>query len=177
MQRYERFFMVSAIMQSKAKVIFMKHNNSGFTLAELLIVVAIIGILVAVAIPVFTSQLKKARFATNQANARSAYACAVAIQLTEEDVKGAYYDMNNDRKCSAAWGESHFEPGSGVHDVIMGDTDMGDANVYGLPDTWTLEEYPELGERVYDANIAVDFTAEAEHGGVGFYFKHSNRRI
>lgn len=38
-----------------------KNKNKGFTLAELLIVVAIIGVLVAVSIPIFTSQLAKAR--------------------------------------------------------------------------------------------------------------------
>ena len=38
--------------------------------------VAIIGVLVAISIPIFSSQLKKARLATNQANARAAYAAA-----------------------------------------------------------------------------------------------------
>lgn len=36
-----------------------QKKNSGFTLAELLIVVAVVGILVAISIPVFTSQLHK----------------------------------------------------------------------------------------------------------------------
>ena len=36
------------------------------------------GVLVAVSIPIFTAQLKKARLATNQANARAAYAACVA---------------------------------------------------------------------------------------------------
>ena len=51
----------------------MKKNRTtrGFTLAELLIVVAIIGVLVAVAIPVFSSSLEKAREATCKANRRS----------------------------------------------------------------------------------------------------------
>lgn len=53
-------------------------KKSGFTLAELLIVVAIIGVLVAVSVPIFTNQLKKARLATNKANARAAYAAAMA---------------------------------------------------------------------------------------------------
>ena len=51
-----------------------KNNNKGFTLAELLIVVAIIAVLVAIAIPVFTSQLEKSREATDAANIRSSYA-------------------------------------------------------------------------------------------------------
>ena len=66
----------------------MKKNKKGFTLAELLIVVAIIGVLVAISIPIFSSQLKKARFAVNQSNARSAMATAITCFLeTPDDVK------------------------------------------------------------------------------------------
>ena len=55
---------------------FMNKMNEkkGFTLAELLIVVAIIAVLVAIAIPVFNTQLEKAREATDLANLRAAYA-------------------------------------------------------------------------------------------------------
>lgn len=52
----------------------MKQNKNGFTLMEMLIVIAIIAVLIAVAIPVFASQLEKAREATDLANVRSAYA-------------------------------------------------------------------------------------------------------
>ncbi len=62
-----------------------KMNKKGFTLAELLIVVAIIGVLVAIAIPVFTTQLEKSREATDMANVRSAYANIVANYLTNAD--------------------------------------------------------------------------------------------
>jgi len=58
------------------------NNRKGFTLAELLIVVAIIAVLVAVAIPVFTAQLEKAREATDIANVRSAYAEVMTNYLT-----------------------------------------------------------------------------------------------
>ena len=54
------------------------RNRKGFTLAELLIVVAIIAVLVAIAIPVFTTQLEKSREATDIANVRSAYAGQMA---------------------------------------------------------------------------------------------------
>jgi type IV pilus assembly protein PilA len=50
------------------------RNKKGFTLAELLIVVAIIAVLVAIAIPVFTGQLEKSRESTDAANIRNAYA-------------------------------------------------------------------------------------------------------
>ena len=57
-----------------------KTNKKGFTLAELLVVVAIIAVLVAIAIPIFTSQLEKAREATDLANLRAAYAeCTTAV--------------------------------------------------------------------------------------------------
>ena len=52
----------------------MKNNKKGFTLAELLVVVAIIAVLVAIAIPVFTAQLEKSREAVDAANIRAAYA-------------------------------------------------------------------------------------------------------
>ena len=63
-----------------------KNNNKGFTLAELLIVVAIIAVLVAVAIPVFTNQLEKSREATDMANVRSAYAALVTGYLGENTI-------------------------------------------------------------------------------------------
>ena len=50
--------------------------RKGFTLAELLVVVAIVGILVSISIPVFRKQLEKTREATDIANLRSAYSAA-----------------------------------------------------------------------------------------------------
>ena len=67
-----------------------KMNKKGFTLAELLIVVAIIAVLVAVAIPIFSSQLEKSREATDIANIRSAYATLVASYLTNDGAAAGF---------------------------------------------------------------------------------------
>ena len=56
-------------------------NTKGFTLMEMLIVVAIIAILIAIAIPTFTTQLEKAREAADIANIRSAYSEAMVAYL------------------------------------------------------------------------------------------------
>lgn len=50
------------------------RDRKGFTLAELLIVVAIIAVLVAISIPIFTGQMEKAREAADAANIRAQYA-------------------------------------------------------------------------------------------------------
>ena len=48
-----------------------EKEKRGFTLAELLVVVAIIGVLVAISIPIFTTQLEKARRSVDLYNARA----------------------------------------------------------------------------------------------------------
>lgn len=65
-----------------------KWNQKGFTLAELLIVVAIIAVLVAISIPIFNQQLEKSRENTDIANLRAAKAAAVSAYLTEDSNLG-----------------------------------------------------------------------------------------
>lgn len=85
-------------------------NKKGFTLAELLVVVAILAILVAVSIPIFTGKLEESREATDVANMRVAKALAVneisggdfspeewntrKYPDSEEKVYFAFYDAN-----------------------------------------------------------------------------------
>ena len=61
-------------------------RDDGFTLAELLIVVAIIGVLVAISIPIFSSQLEKSRRAVDISNARSIRS-AMTLALNQGDLE------------------------------------------------------------------------------------------
>ena len=58
------------------------------------IVVAIVGVLVAISIPIFSGKLVKAKIATNQANYRSAKAAAVAEYITNGETKTKYYEYH-----------------------------------------------------------------------------------
>lgn len=58
-----------------------KKTKKGFTLAELLVVVAIVAVLAAIAIPVFSSSLEKARAAVDMSNYRSMQ--FICSELTE----------------------------------------------------------------------------------------------
>lgn len=61
-----------------------KANKKGFTIMEMLIVVAIIAVLVAIAIPTFNGALTKAKEATDVANIRAGYAELQVALLTED---------------------------------------------------------------------------------------------
>ena len=66
-------------------------NKKAFTIMEMLIVVAIIAVLVAIAIPTFNSALTKAKEAADVANLRAAYAQVQVDVLTDgfDDSNGA----------------------------------------------------------------------------------------
>ncbi len=69
-------------------------SKKGFTLAELLIVVAIIAVLVAIAVPLFVNGLKKAQDARDDANVRNIRTAGVVYILNtdkDKDTTNAVY--------------------------------------------------------------------------------------
>ena len=89
-----------------------RKMNKGFTLAELLIVVAIIAVLVAISIPIFTSQLEKSREAADMANVRSA--CEGRRSATLREVREAFGREFASCHVVPEWEDEPEKPGNNV---------------------------------------------------------------
>lgn len=99
----------------------MKQNRSGFTLMEMLIVIALIAVLVAIAIPAIASQLERSREAADLANVRAAYAQVSAEALLGNPQFTVTVDL---KQKQADWQSANpVNIGGIVHDKNQGDTD------------------------------------------------------
>ena len=83
-------------------------NKKGFTLMEMLIVVAIIAVLVAIAIPTMTNQLEKSREATDAANIRALYAEAMVEYLNSDTGAAVTREYTVTQK-TAGWANTELE--------------------------------------------------------------------
>ena len=115
-------------------------KSKGFTLAELLIVVAIIAVLVAISIPIFTTQLEKAREATDAANIRAAYAEVTSEGLTNDKTDYSK-DVTATQKTDGWQGT----------DYSTGNNKIGGMNVTASTTGWTVKYTASSGT----ASIAV----------------------
>ena len=129
----------------------MKKKRKGFTLAELLIVVAIIAVLVAIRIPILTSQLDKSREATDAANIRVQYAQVMAEAITVDgnvNIDGKDFEKINLRQKQPDWQTETIPNSLGNFSVIE-----------GIPGTQAWVEYHADTETVY-----IKFEGESQNG-------------
>lgn len=149
--------------QDKAGII-VKRIRNGFTLMEMLIVIAIIAVLIVIAIPVFASQLEKSREAADLANVRSAYAQVSAEALLGDPTATVTVDL---KQKQADW--QSLDPvsiGGIVHYKNQGDTDNwkgvaapnGTCIVsynedYGIILTWSGKADPSASKYPFNTNV------------------------
>ena len=142
----------------------MKRIRTGFTLIEMLIVIAIIAVLIAIAIPVFSSQLEKTREATDLTNVRSAYAQVSTEALLGNSEITVTVDLTQKQ---ADW--QSLDPvdiGGIVHYKKQGDTDNwkgvaapnGTCVVsyhedYGIILTWSGKADPSEPKYPFNTNV------------------------
>lgn len=142
----------------------MKQNKNGFTLMEMLIVIAIIAVLIAVAIPVFASQLEKAREATDLANVRSAYAQVSTEALLGDPEATVTVDL---KQKQADW--QSVDPvniGGIVHSKSQGDTEnwkgvaapngtcvVSYKEDYGIIFNWSGKADPSISKYPFNTNV------------------------
>ena len=79
-----------------------KKNRKGFTMIEMLIVVAIIAILIAIAIPMYFGLLEKTRETADLANIRAAYGEAMTRAIESGEGNG-YSKVPNLQQTQEGW--------------------------------------------------------------------------
>lgn len=123
------------------KLMTKKLNKKGFTLMEMLIVVAIIAVLVAIAIPTFNGALTKAKESADVGNVRAMYAEWQIAILTNNEAIPADTDKFKAGPTDSTGLETLNYPNKmsytgGV--VTYGATKLTDKDGNPITYTWTL---------------------------------------
>lgn len=142
------------VNKMKSDILLKKR---GFTIAELLIIAAIVGFLVAVSIPLFTAQLEKTR------ETADIHTMRVAASLGQQFYYAGVTDKQSAEKAGMQWWKSGSDtnPGSNAYAIYM--PDKG---------TFSNEDY----------NTAIDHGLKAYGKGTKFdggkdLFREDNKRV
>ncbi|MBR4210921.1 MAG: type II secretion system protein [Oscillibacter sp.] len=127
------------------------NTKAGFTLAELLIVVAIIAILVAIGIPVFSTAMERSRETVDLANIRAAYAEFQSGQLSSNGIVGGVYKIDFKQTDKKGW----LIDTTGLKNLLAPDKKTGEGDAAKYTD-YSLDT-PEVAGSVKNAvNFWVD---------------------
>lgn len=128
-----------------------KEKKSGFTLIELIIVIAIIAILVMIALPKFAQVKENANVKADVASAKQVQTAALALinddKITTYNVEMKLTDSGDAEKI-----KKYMQDGNNVKfkskkakgkDVTIKIDDIGDVYIYAGPSTGNIQVYPD----------------------------------
>ena len=121
-------------------------SKKGFTLAELLIVVAIIAVLVAIAVPLFVGAIQKAEKATFEANQRTIKGMGVAALLSSEKED---LDLTDTSKTYYAY--ATIDANGDIQDLAV--TDALPATAFETYETWKADKTKAIAAKITPTDI------------------------